>query len=69
MDLQEIGLTGNRSDVRRTLYAHLLFHLPVWLARHTDGVRHIRAGLKAEQAKAIRGASFIPVAGGSVSFP
>ncbi|HVB42089.1 MAG TPA: hypothetical protein VNF47_05200 [Streptosporangiaceae bacterium] len=68
IDLQEIGITGTPSDVRRTLYAQLLFHLPVWLARQRGSVRHIRVGLKAEQAKAIRGASFIPLAGGTFSF-
>jgi hypothetical protein len=68
IDLQEIGITGIPSDVRRTLYAQLLFHLPVLLARRSGGVRHIRAGLRAEQAKAIRGAFFIPLAGGRFSF-
>jgi hypothetical protein len=68
IDLQEIGITGIQSDVRRTLYAQLLFHLPVQLARQRGGVRHIRAGLRAERAKAIRGASFIPLAGATFSF-
>ena len=68
IDIQEIGITGARSDVRRTLYAHLLFHLPLRLARQEGGVRHMRAGLKAEQAKAIRGASFIPLAGATLCF-
>ncbi|HET9896498.1 MAG TPA: hypothetical protein VFQ44_16345 [Streptosporangiaceae bacterium] len=68
IDLQELGLTGTPSDLRRTLYAQLLFHLPVRLARQCGGIRHIRAGLKAEQAKAIRGASFVPLAGGTFSF-
>lgn len=67
VDLQEMGITGTPSDVRRTLYALLLFHLPVQLAGQS-GVRHIRAGLRAEQAKAIRGASFIPLAGGAFNF-
>jgi hypothetical protein len=68
IDIQEIGITGTPSDVRRVLYAQLLFHLPVRLARRSGGVRHIRAGLRAEQAKAIRGASFIPLSGGMFSF-
>ncbi len=63
IDLQEMGITGPPSDLRRTLYAQLLFHLPLRLAR-SRGLRHIRAGLKAEQPKAIRGASFVPLAGG-----
>ncbi len=67
IDLQEVGITGVPSEMRQALYAQLLFHLPVQLARRTGGVRHIRAGLRAEQAKAIRGASFIPLAGGIVS--
>lgn len=64
MDLQEAGITGARSDIRRTLYAQLLFHQPVLIARER-GVRQIRAGLKAEQAKAIRGASFVPLTSGA----
>lgn len=68
IDLQEIGITGTRSDVRRTLYAQLLFHLPVRLARQSADVRHIRAGLKAERAKAIRGASFMPLTGALFNF-
>jgi hypothetical protein len=68
MDLQEMGLTGDPSAVRRTLYAQLLFHLPIRLARQHGGVKHIRAGLKAEQPKAIRGASFVPLTGGTFSF-
>ena len=68
IDLQEMGITGTPSDVRQTLYAQLLFHLPVRLARQSGGVRHIRAGLRAEQAKAIRGASFVPLAGGTFRF-
>ncbi len=64
IDLQEVGLTGTPSDVRQTLYAQLLFHLPVRLARQSGAVRQIRAGLRAEQAKAIRGASFVPLTGG-----
>ena len=65
MDLQEIGITGARSELRRVLYAQLLFHLPLRLARQR-GVKHIRAGLTAEQPKALRGASFVPLAGGVV---
>lgn len=68
IDIQEMGITGERSDVRRTLYAQLLFHLPVRLARQGGGVRHIRAGIKAEQAKVIRGASLIPLNGATFSF-
>ena len=68
IDIQEIGITGTRSEVRRTLYAQLLFHLPVRLARQGDCIKHIRAGLKAEQAKAIRGASFIPLTGATFRF-
>jgi hypothetical protein len=68
MDLQEMGLTGAPGDLRRTLYAQLLFHLPVRLARSHGGVRHIRAGLKAEQPKAIRGASFVPLTASTFSF-
>jgi hypothetical protein len=68
MDLQEMGLTGDPSEVRRTLYAQLLFHLPIRFARQHGGVKHIRAGIKAEQPKAIRGASFVPLAGGTFSF-
>lgn len=65
IDLQEAGLTGEHSDLRRTLYAQLLFHLPVRFAAEHGGIRHLRAGLKAEQPKAIRGASFVPLAGGT----
>jgi hypothetical protein len=68
IDLQEIGITGTHSDVRRTLYAQLLFHLTVRLAHESGAVRHIRAGLRAERAKAIRGASFIPLVGAAFSF-
>jgi len=68
IDLQEMGLTGTPSDLRRTLYAQLLFHLPIRFARAHGGVRHIRAGLKAEQPKAIRGANFVPLTGGTFSF-
>jgi hypothetical protein len=67
IDLQEIGITGSPGDLRRTLYAQLLFHLPVRLARQDGTVKHIRAGLMAGRAKAIRGASFIPLAGGAFS--
>ncbi|HET7015534.1 MAG TPA: hypothetical protein VFI65_16570 [Streptosporangiaceae bacterium] len=67
MDLQEMGLTGVPGDLRRSLYAQLLFHLPIRFARQLGGVRHIRAGLKAEQPKAIRGASFVPLNGGTFS--
>jgi hypothetical protein len=69
IDLQEMGLTGAPGDLRRTLYAQLLFHLPAQLARRLGDTRHIRAGLKAELPKAIRGAYFIPLIGGAFSFP
>jgi hypothetical protein len=68
MDLQEMGLTGDPSEVRRTLYAQLLFHLPIQFARQHGGVKHIRAGIKAEQPKTIRGASFVPLAVGTFTF-
>lgn len=68
IDLQEMGITGEPSAVRRTLYAQLLFHLPIQFACRHGGVRHIRAGLKSEQPKAIRGASFVPLTGGMFSF-
>lgn len=68
IDLQEIGITGAPGDLRRTLYAQLLFHLPVQLARQDGNIKHIRAGLMAERAKEIRGASFVPLAGGAFSF-
>lgn len=67
MDLQEMGLTGTPSDLRRTLYTQLLFHLPIKFARSHGGVRHIRAGLKAEKPKAIRGATFVPLTGATIS--
>jgi hypothetical protein len=69
IDLQEMGLTGTPGDLRRTLYAQLLFHLPIRFARGCGDVMHIRAGLKAEQPKAIRGAYFVPLTGGTFSFP
>lgn len=68
IDLQEGGLTGEHGDLRRTLYAQLLFHLPVRFASEHGGIRHLRAGLKAGQPKAIRGASFVPLAGGTFTF-
>lgn len=68
IDLQEAGITGTRSNLRQTLYAQMLYHLPLQHARQRGGIRHVRAGLKAERAKEVRGASFVPLAGGFASF-
>ncbi|MFI0370126.1 hypothetical protein ACH35V_19835 [Actinomadura sp. 1N219] len=66
LHVHEIGLTPGHGATRHAVYAHLILHGPLRLARRL-GARRVRAGLASEEPKASRGATFTPITGGVLS--
>ncbi|NNN01435.1 MAG: hypothetical protein HKL86_06360 [Acidimicrobiaceae bacterium] len=56
MEVHEIGMSGEMSELRRAVYAMLVYHLPIKSA-NARGLRHVRVGLGAELPKRVRGAT------------
>ena len=62
MEVSEIGMPVGRSNLRRALYAMLMYHAPLRLARN-HSMKHLRLGLGAETAKRARGADMQDIFG------